>query len=302
MAKPLEKKSAKILALILALIMLGSVLAYAFRGSTTTPSREVRYSVTGVKESIKLVSDSSRIYYLNLRTHDPNLIQLIDTYWQSLSQDYVFRFVRFTTVNSVFYVEYPSTTLGYYPYLFLFDVGQSKVFFSYDEKRDYMGVDLKIKNGYGFAENVNPIAIGTVDAVTMYIDSISENKKVNNTYADYIDRIPDLDYSFIVVLTGDDAGQIIKMNKSSGNAADFYFEGIAVNRTGGYDKVVAINFKQNIFFIKSNITDYYNVTRYDSLNIAYMHDMNFTEIVAAKPEMRAFIIQPIETNGNESRS
>ena len=120
---------------------------------------------------------------------------------------------------------------------------------------------------------------------------------------DYLDRIPDLDYSFVVVLTGSAADQVIKMNKSSGSTADFYFEGIAVNRTGGYDKVVAINFKQNIFFIKSeNITDYYNVTRYDSLNIAYMHDMNFTEIVTAKPEMRAFIIQPIETNGNESRS
>ena len=300
MAKPLEKKSAKILALILALIMLGSVLVYAFKGSYTAPSREIKYSVSDFKGTLKLVSDSSKIYYLNFRTADPDLTQLIEAYWQSLSQDYVFRYIRFTSVNSTIYAEYPPVSLGYYPYLFLFDVGNSKVFFTYDEKQEYDGITLKLKGSYGMAENVNPIAVGTVDAVMGYVDVISGKRKVNNTYAEYIAKLPDLDYRFVVMLTGDSADQVIRMNKSVGAVTDFYFEGIAINKTGGYDKVVAINFKQNVFFVKSNVTAYYNVTRYDSLNIAFMHDTNFTKIVTAKPEMRAVFIEPVKNKGNES--
>ncbi len=300
MAKPLEKRSAKILALILALIMLGSVLVYAFKGSYTAPSREIKYSVSDFKGTLKLVSDSSKIYYLNFRTADPDLTQLIEAYWQSLSQDYVFRYIRFTSVNSTIYAEYPPVSLGYYPYLFLFDVGNSKVFFTYDEKQEYDGITLKLKGSYGMAENVNPIAVGTVDAVMGYVDVISGKRKVNNTYAEYIAKLPDLDYRFVVMLTGDSADQVIRMNKSVGAVTDFYFEGIAINKTGGYDKVVAINFKQNVFFVKSNVTAYYNVTRYDSLNIAFMHDTNFTKIVTAKPEMRAVFIEPVKNKGNES--
>ncbi len=301
MAKPLEKKSAKILALILALIMVGSVLVYAFKGGYTTPSREVKYSVSGLRDTLKLVSDSSKIYYLDFRTEDPNLTQLIDAYWQSLSQDYIFRYIRFTSVNSTVYAEYSPVSIGYYPYLFLFDVGSSKVFFTYDEKQEYDGVTLKLKGSYGMAENVNPIAVGTVDAVMRYVDTISGKKKVNITYAEYISKLPDLEYRFAVILTGSSADQIIRMNKSAGPVTDFYFEGIAVNDTGGYDKVIAMNFKQNVFFVKSNVTAYYNVTRYGDLNIAFMHDTNFTKIVTAKPEMRAVFIEPVEENrGNES--
>jgi len=299
MAKPLEKKSAKILALLLALIMLGSVLVYAFKGSYTAPSREVRYSVSSM-ETFKLLSDSSKVYYLDLRTHDPSLLNLIDTYWQSLSQDYVFRFLRLTSVNFTIYAEYPPTGLGYYPYLFLFDVGKSKVFFTYDEKRDYGDVVLKVKGGYGLAENVNPVAVGTVDAVMMYIDALSGKRELNRNYTAYIDFLPDMDYRFAVMLTGNTADQIIRMNRTSGQVTDFYFEGIAINESGGYDKVVAMNFKQNVFFVRSNVTEYYNVTRYGDFNIAFMHDTNFTKILTARPEMRAVFIQPVETEGNES--
>lgn len=300
MAKPLEKKSAKVLALILALIMLGSVLVYAFKGTYTTPSREVKYSVSDAMEMLKLVSDSSKVYYLNFKTGDLNMVQLINTYWQALSQDSVFRYLRLTSVNSTLYAEYPPTSLGYYPYLFLFDVGKSKVFFTYDKKEEYAGVVLKVKKGYGLAENVNPVALGTIDAVMNYIDALSGRRGVNSTYAEYIDRLPKLDYDFIIMFTGKSASNIVRSSNATGEMADFYFEGISVNKSGGYDKVVAMNFKQNVFFVESNVTEYYNVTRYGSLNIVFMHDTNFTKILSAKPEMRAVFIKPVETRGNES--
>lgn len=301
MVKPLEKKSAKLLAFILALIMLGSVLVYALKGSYTTPKRDVLYESEGFKETLKLLSDSLQVYYLSFRAGDPNMVSIIDAYWKNFATDPVLSYVRFTELDSMYYAIYNQSELGYTPYMYLFDVGNSKVFFSYDSKQDYMGVTVKIKNGYGLAENTNPVALGTLDAVMQYIDSISGNRDINGSYAQYIDRLPDLNYDFAIVLFGEAANQSIRLNGSNGRIADFYFEGISVNESGGYDKVVAINFNQNIFFVNAeNVTEYYNVTRYDSLNIAFMHDTSFTKILTAKPEMRAVIIQPVETSGNES--
>ncbi|WP_457591095.1 hypothetical protein [Geoglobus sp.] len=301
MVKPLEKKSAKLLAFILALIMLGSVLVYALKGTYTAPKRDVLYEAEGFKDTLKLLSNSLQVYYLNFTTHDPNMVSLIDAYWRNFATDPVLSYVRFTKLDAMYYAVYNQSELGYTPYMYLFDVGNSKVFFSYDTKQDYMGVTVKVKRGYGFTENTNPVALGTLDAVMQYIDLISGNSKTSS-YQQYIDRLPDLNYDFAIVLFGEAANQSIRLNGSSGNVADFYFEGIAVNESGGYDKVVAINFNQNIFFVNAeNVTEYYNVTRYDTLNIAFMHDTNFTKILTAKPEMRAVIIQPVETAGNESR-
>ncbi|WP_456368787.1 hypothetical protein [Geoglobus sp.] len=301
MVKPLEKKSAKLLAFVLALIMLGSVLVYALKGSYTIPKRDVLYEAEGFRETLKLLSDSLQVYYLNFKTSDPNIVSLVNAYWKNFASDPILQYVRFTELDSMYYVIYNQSEFGYTPYMYLFNVGDSKVFFSYDNKEDYLGVTVKTKRGYGFTENTEPVALGTIDAVMKYVDTISGNRATNSSYADYIEKLPDLNYDFAIVLFGEAANQTIKLNGSSGRVADFYFEGIAVNESGGYDKVVAINFQQNIFFVNAeNVTEYYNVTSYDTLNIAFMHDTNFTKILTAKPEMRAVFIQPV-VGGNESR-
>ena len=298
MAKPLERKSAKLLALILALIMLGSVLVYAFRGGYTTPSREVVYKIEGLKNVLKLLSDSQQVYYLNFKADDPSIQSLINAYWENLAKDPAMRYIRFTEINSMYYVLYNSTYFGYSPYMFLFDVGSSKVFYSYEKKEDYSGVTIKIRRGYGLTENTNPVALGTLDAVMRYVDLLSAQKNMNNSYVLLINKLPDKNYAFFVALFGEYANQTIRLKNSTGKVADFYFEGISLNESGGYDKVVAINFKQNVFFVESNVTEYYKVERYDGLNIAIMHDLNFTKIIGAKPEMRAIMIK---LGGNESR-
>ena len=301
MVKPLEKRSAKLLAFVLALIMLGSVLVYALKGSYTIPKRDVLYEAEGFRETLKLLSDSLQVYYLNFKTSDPNIVSLVNAYWKNFASDPILQYVRFTELDSMYYVIYNQSEFGYTPYMYLFNVGDSKVFFSYDNKEDYLGVTVKTKGGYGFTENTEPVALGTIDAVMKYVDTISGNRATNSSYADYIEKLPDLNYDFAIVLFGEAANQTIKLNGSSGRVADFYFEGIAVNESGGYDKVVAINFQQNIFFVNAeNVTEYYNVTSYDTLNIAFMHDTNFTKILTAKPEMRAVFIQPV-VGGNESR-
>lgn len=301
MVKPLEKRSAKLLAFVLALIMLGSVLVYALKGTYTIPKRDVLYEADGFRETLKLLSDSLQVYYLNFKTTDPDMMSLVNAYWKNFASDPILQYVRFTELDSMYYVIYNQSEFGYTPYMYLFNVGDSKVFFSYDSKEDYMGVTVKTKRGYGFTENTEPVALGTIDAVMKYVDTISGNRATNNSYANYIERLPELNYDFAIVLFGEAANQTIKLNGSSGKVANFYFEGIAVNESGGYDKVVAINFQQNIFFVNTeNVTEYYNVTSYGTLNIAFMHDTNFTKILTAKPEMRAVFIQPV-VGGNESR-
>jgi len=295
MAKALEKRSAKILALILALIMIGSVFAYALRGTQTTPQRKIVYEVKDFKKTLDLLSDAHYIYYLNFSLKDTNMSTLISNYWKGIAMnDPIFRYIRFSQVNSMFYAVFNQTIFGS-EYLYLFDTGNSKIFFSYDQKTEYKNVTVKIKNGYGFAENTNPAAVGTLNNVYDFIDRVSEN--TTGRYYNLTSKLPDINYDFAVVLFGETANSSIKLTNSTGKIADFYFEGIAVNESGGYDKVVAINFLQNVFFVESNVTEHYNVTRYGGFNIAFMHDNNFTKILEAKPEMRAVIIQWNEGGG-----
>jgi len=294
MAKALERRSAKILALLLALIMIGSVFAYALRGAQTTPQREVVYEVRDFRKTLDLLSDAQYVYYLNFSVKDENVSKFISNYWMSLANDPVFRYIRFSRLDSMFYALFNQTVFGP-EYIYLFDTGNSKIFFSYDRKTEYKNVTVKIKDGYGFAENVNPAAIGTLNNVYDFIDRISGNE--SGRYHNLTSKLPPINYDFAVVLLGETANSTIRLENSSGKMADFYFEGIGVNESGGYDKVVAINFLQNIFFVESNITEYYNVTRYGGFNIAFMHDDNFTKILEAKPEMRAVIIKWNESGG-----
>uniref|UniRef100_A0A7C3UGT6 Uncharacterized protein n=2 Tax=Geoglobus ahangari TaxID=113653 RepID=A0A7C3UGT6_9EURY len=289
MAKVLEKRSAKILAIILALIMIGSVFAYTLKETQTTPQREVIYEVRDFKEILDILPDAQYVYYLNFNLNDTNMSTLISNYWKSIvMNDPIFRYIRFSQVNSVFYAVLNQTIFGS-EYLYLFDTGNSKIFFSYDQKTKYKDVTVKIKNGYGFAENINPAAIGTLNSVYDFIDRVSEN--ATGSFSNLTSKLPSINYDFAVVLFGETANSSIKLENSTGKIADFYFEGIAVNESGGYDKVIAINFLQNVFFVESNVTEYYNVTRYGGFNIVFMHDHNFTKILEAKPEMRAVIIQ-----------
>ncbi len=290
MAKSLEKRSAKVLALILALIMIGSVFAYAMRGSHTIPERKIIYNVKGFKRTLTLLSNSRYVYFLNFNQTDKNMTNLISSYWKSfVMNDPIFRYVRFTKLNSMFYAMFNQTVFGS-NYLYLFDAGNSKIFFTYDKEFKYKNVTIKVKDGYGYAENVNPAPIGTLDTVYSFIDKIT-SKNESGEYGKIISEIPDINYDFAIALFGEMANSSIRMKNSSGEIANFYFEGIAINKSGGYDKVVAVNFLQNVFFVKSNVTEIYNVTRIGGLNIAFMHDSNFTKILEAKPEMRAIIIK-----------
>lgn len=305
MAKALETRGAKLLALLLALIMLVSVLVYALRGAQKVPEREVIYQVNDFKEMMKLLSDSSEILYLNFRFIDANLTQFVDAYYRNIVYSeplFTYNYIGLISLNSLTFVLYPSDDFGLTSYMYLLDSGSYKVFFRHDSKEEYDGVTIKKLQGYAMAENVNPVPVGVENVVYDYVDKISGKKKVESNYTEFIDNLPDLDYKFALVLFGEMANSSIAMNGTDGEKADFYFEGIALNESGGYDKVIAINFKQNIFFVESNVTEYYNVTRYDSLNIAFMHDKNFTKIIEAKPEMRAVFIKPVDTSENETGS
>ena len=161
----------------------------------------------------------------------------------------------------------------------------SKVYASFDVKENFSGFNVKIKRPYyAFCDEVNPAAVGTSDVVYDFLSNVTSEKK--NLFSE----IPKENYAFIRAFQGEIVKRLIRLNNSNESVADFYFEGYAVNGSK-YEKVVAINFTSNTFFVKSNVTEEYYVIQKGSLNIAVMLDTNFTKLLNAQPEMRSVIIK-----------
>ncbi len=280
MAKPLEKKSAKVLAFFLALIMIGSALAIAFRGSYFTPKRNVKVELSDLDALTKLPDTPNEVYYLNFKVNDSNLFALVNAYAKVVLKDPIFRYVRIPTIDSVIFAYYYNTT----SYIYLFNT-TSKVYATYDEKENVSGFNVKIKRPYyAFCDEINPAVVGTSDIVYDFLSNVSsENESL-------FSEIPKENYAFIRAFQGDIVKQLIKLNNSNESVADFYFEGYALNGSK-YEKVVAINFTSNTFFVKSNVTEEYYVIQKGSLNIAVMLDTNFTKLLNAQPEMRSVIVR-----------
>ncbi len=279
MAKPLERRSAKLLAFFLALIMIGSALAIALRGANTTPKREVKFSMDDFSAITSLPDSPSEIYYFNLKVNDTNLTSLIQAYAKVVLNDPVFRYVRITGFDSVAFAYYPKTN----SYVYLFNTS-SKIFASYDRKENVKDFVVKVKDFYAICDQINPALIGTSDVVFDYLQNVGKEKESLLKY------LPKKNYAFFRAFQGEIVKQLIRLNNSNITVADFYFEGYALNGSK-YEKVVAMNFTSNTFFVEGNVTEEYYVLENGTLSIAVMVDTNFTKLLEAQPEMRSVIIK-----------
>ncbi|ADC65864.1 conserved hypothetical protein [Ferroglobus placidus DSM 10642] len=280
MAKPLERRSAKLLAFFLALIMIGSALAIALRGANTTPKREVKLSFDDFTAVTNLPDTPSEIYYFNFRVNDTNLLNLIQAYAKLVMRDPVFRYVKLTGFDSAAFAYYPKTN----SYVYLFNTS-SKIFASYDRKMKVGEFDVKVKDFYAFCDQVNPALIGTSDVVFNYLENVGKEKE------NLLKYVPEKNYAFFRAFQGEIVKQLIRLNDSNITVADFYFEGYALNGSK-YEKVVAMNFTSNTFFVEeSNVTEEYYVFEKGTLSVAVLIDSNFTKLLEAQPEMRSVIIK-----------
>ncbi|MEM2086016.1 MAG: hypothetical protein QXF06_01260 [Archaeoglobaceae archaeon] len=304
MARKLEKRSARILALILAFIMLGSVFAY-MSGGSKVEKREVKLNLESFRDWINLAPEGGIFYYFNLvelnnltkklGAKDP-LVNLTETgAINSLNSNYLSRhIVQFTHgINEFILAEY-----GSYP-LYFINENTSKVYFVKDS--DYEIGDFKVevsKYGVAMISEISPLVIGYAPIVIEVAKNANENKKVEYSY--YLSKINGT-FVLAFVAYGDSAGAVFRLNQTNESIVDFFFQGFRYNFTSQqYEKVWGAHFTQNYFFTEINETEkdfeyYYFENFEDGFSIAIMGDKNFTKVLDAKPNVMGLIIKEVES-------
>ncbi|RLI80161.1 hypothetical protein DRP05_01665 [Archaeoglobales archaeon] len=291
MAKKMETKSARILALILALIMVGSVLVYAFKGSTTVSEREIKFDMGNFSNCMNYLPYGAQfVLYLSFKglNEESDLYTLVHNAFKSNIDPYTFNHIAFPNrvgIESIIIAEYP------YP-LYFVNVNKSKVFFAYEGQEEYKGYKIKLRQGAALLDQTSPFVLGYPTLVYGVVDLITQNNASVGEYTyNYTTRIYNFtkaDFNYAFMLYGDFAKDKITSNNTS--VGDFYFAGFRMNGSV-YEKVVAIHFTKNGFFVSTNETKnntvYYYYQNYeDGLSIAKIGDYNLTKLFETNPEMR----------------
>ena len=289
MAKMIEKKSARILAFILAIIMIGSVLAYAVRGPSKPEEREIKFDMgENLNDWLKYVPSSTGyvLYYEYNRSINETLLKMIYNSTSDNIDPYVLR---------VFKPDFPyfKRMLVGYPTIYFIDVGRSKVYFTTQQKDEYRGYTVKLGNVFGkvfaLVDEVHPVVLGYPSTVSAVVNLINGNgTSLADEYGNYTSKING-SFSYVRIISGDVATRNIQSNGTP--MADFYFEGYRMNGTM-FEKVVGIHFLGNYFFVESNKTEYYYCMNYgNGFSLAVMGDHNLTKLINTMPEMRSIVIK-----------
>ncbi len=292
MAKAHERKSARLLAFVLALIMVASALVYAFRNPSKPEEREIKFDMgENWKDWIRyLPNGTGYIVYLNYTEKNETLKKFIYNRTLNNINPYVFRDFR-PTIN------YFRSMMIFDYYNYLIDLNKSKVYFAYKQKDVYKNFTLKtgVSAGrlYTVVDETHPVILAYPSYAKKVIDTITGNStSFNEEYGNYTSRING-SFSYAFILAGDTAKSALTDNGTP--IADFYFEGYRMNGSV-YEKVVGIHFLRYYFFVKTNKTAnktaYYYYENYDDgFSMAVMGSYNFTNLTQLMPEMRTVIIK-----------
>ena len=312
-----EKRSARLLALFLALIMIGSAIAIAFRGMgpNQVELRQVKYHFKSFKDWLKCVPPTNELIYVSLKNCTN------ETLWSYLQKvmnnnmiSELFDPVTFTTpVQRMLVAFYPNGLL------YLIDINMSKMTAS-GERINVNGLDVWVKdvnvNGRYYevaaTPEISPAIVGTAPQVKESVQAITGNgTNMAKIVGNYTAKIPG-EFNAAFIFYGKRAESLLQSNGTA--FGDFYFAGIRMNGTL-FEKVVAIHFTKPGGFIKTNNTtkefvhywvkNYYN----ESLSVAIMDGTNLTKILNAEPQMRLVIIhlgKPVvhtaSSTGNSTKS
>jgi hypothetical protein len=292
MAKAHERKSARLLAFVLALIMVASALVYAFRNPSKSEEREIKFDMgKDWKDWIRyLPNGTGYIVYLNYTEKNETLKKFIYNKTLNNVNPYVFREFR-PTIN------YFRSMMIFDYYNYLIDLNRSKVYFAYKQKDVYKNFTLKtgfaVGRLYTVVDETHPVILAYPSYAKAVINVITGNSTgFTEDYGNYTSRING-SFSYAFILAGDMAKSTLTDNGTP--IADFYFEGYRMNGSV-YEKVVGIHFLRYYFFVKTNETAnktvYYYYKNYDDgFSIAVMGSYNFTNLTQLMPEMRTVIIK-----------
>ncbi len=282
MAKKMETRSARLLALFLALIMVGSVLVYALKGGYAPPERKIMYEAHGLDGWLKWVpAGAGQIIYAT-KSDNKTLLKYIDDLITVNYDRYVFSKLRLSyPVEGMLVASYPDGLL------YLVDVNKTKIFFA-GQKDSYRGLSVKTTKDIMVVPETSPFLIGTIPHVAKAVDTIiSGNGSMAGLISNYTSRISG-NFNVVFIFYGGAARRIVTGTNNT-DYIDLYISGIRVNNSM-YEKVVGVHFVRNGGFINSNVTQYYNYTNYeDGFSVAIMRDMNLTKLLNAQPKLRPII-------------
>lgn len=293
MAKRMETKSARVLAILLALIMIGSVFAM-MPGRDTNNKRDVKYSCSGLEEWMDMLpSGTTQIIYTNTTGIED---ERLSNYTTNIMSNHFDRHRALFSNMGQFQELKGLLVAGYNDgLLYLIDANQSKVYYS-GQEGNYSGFNVKTSESIMMTTETSPLLIGTQKHVKLTLDQVSANS--NSKYGEYVSRVPG-DFNVVFMFPGESAQRLMSSNFT--NYTDFYMEGIRTS-DGTYEKVVAMHFKSSQGgFIDSNVTDYYNFTNYeDNFGTVTMQDSNFTRILQAQPKLKPVItFKQVEDEGKK---
>ncbi len=293
MARKMEKKSARLLALILALIMIGSVFAYMMRGGYSE-KREVKYRLDDFREYVNWTPDG--VYYFQyfnftqlsqLGADDP-MAKFINNNMKDVLISAVFSRTVLEVpsgIHKIFVANYMTAVP-----LYFIDANMGKVYFAREDEVKHGEFTLQVRRGgIAFVGEVSPFIIGYKPLVENATDLISgSGKSAGNFTYRYLSRING-SFAYAMFMYGDPAKASMRAGNES--VGDFFFEGYRYNfKNNTYEKVWAIHFIGNFFFGKMNESEknfqYYKYRMLkDGLGIAVMEDANFTKVLAARPNI-----------------
>jgi hypothetical protein len=293
-----EKRSARLLALFLALIMVGSAIAIAFRGMgpSKMETRSVKFSFKTFNEWLKCVPPTDEVIYVSLKNcTNATLWNYLQRVMDNNMISGFFEPVSFTTpIQRMLIAFYPNGLL------YLVDINMSKMVAT-GEKVNVNGIDVWVKNvniynryyEVAATPEISPAIVGTAPQVEESIKAITSNTtNMEELVGNYTAKIPG-NFNAAFVFYGKKAESILQMNNTP--YGDFYFAGIRMNGSL-FEKVVAIHFIQPGGFVESNNTSsefaHYWVKNYvnESLSVAVMDSGNLTKILNAEPEMRVISV------------
>jgi hypothetical protein len=298
MARRMESKGARMLAILLALIMIGSVLTYT-ASKTQAPEREVRFNFPegfgGIISNIPAGAD--QVIYVNLENSDPELNSILERIVMNNMDPTFFSNMRLSHGVKRFMVSsYP----GVFPQiLFLIDVNRTKVFYTHESEDTYEGFKIKSSNGISLVDQTSPFLFGTTPIVVKTIEAISgKGESLAYEVGNFTERMPRGEYNLILMFKGNAVKQLVR----DSDFFDFYLAAYRINTTNShYEKVVLMNFTKNGLFIMSNKTAYYSYKNFnDGLSMAVMGDTNLTKLMKLEPEMRLIEIEPVRGNGSNT--
>ncbi|MEM1579385.1 MAG: hypothetical protein QXN34_07335 [Archaeoglobaceae archaeon] len=301
----LERRSARILALILAFIMLGSVFAY-MSGGGKNEKREIKLYLQDFRDWIKIAPEGGGFFYYNitelsilskkLGNNDPLVNLTQNELYTVLRSPYLDRRVIELThgVEELMLAEY-----SHYPVYFIND-NASRVYFA--KESDYKVGNLTVQfSRYGIAmvSETSPLIVGYAPIV-LEIAKYAE-KGIESNYSNYINRVNDT-FVFAFITFGNESGKYLQTgetNQSFVGIVDFLFQGFRYNFTSNqYEKVLGIHFTENYFFYHLNETEkdfeYYYFDNFgDGFSLAVMGDKDFTKTLKARPNILGLIIKEV---------